>query len=155
MNQSPNRNKGKPTRHRENPHKLADNLGAAGALLELVAYYIQLTQSHLECIKPGRRGREREAMGSRAVEGWDRWGQWQLSTAETRTDWRSDRPIVLMHLRPQFSLFGNARCAVAHVRLCWRRRRRLFAVGENFLFYSLPWQLGRRKGVFLFVLNSP
>ena len=34
-------------------------------------------------------------MGSRAGEGWDGWGQWQLSTAETRTDWRSDRPVVL------------------------------------------------------------
>ena len=46
MNQSPNRNTGKPTSHRENPHKLADNLGAAVARLELVAYYVQLTQSH-------------------------------------------------------------------------------------------------------------
>ena len=34
-------------------------------------------------------------MGSRAGEGWDGWGQWKLSTAETRTDWRSDRPVVL------------------------------------------------------------
>ena len=46
-----------------------------------------------ECIKPGRR--ENGAMGSRAVEGLDGWGQWQLSTAETRTDWRSDHPVVL------------------------------------------------------------
>ena len=38
---------GKPTSHRENPHKLADNLGAAVARLELVAYYVQFTQSHL------------------------------------------------------------------------------------------------------------
>ena len=60
-------------------------------------------------------------------------------------------PLCLMYLRPLFSLFGNVRCAVAHVRLRWRRRRgrRLFAVGENFLFSSLAWQLGRRKGVFL------
>ena len=43
----------------------------------------------------GEKEREREAMGSRAVEGWDGWGQWQLSTAETRSDWRSDRPVVL------------------------------------------------------------
>ena len=43
---------------------------------------------------------------------------------------------------------ASARCAVAHVRLRWRRRRRLVAVGENFLFSSLAWQLGRRKGVF-------
>ena len=43
----------------------------------------------------------------------------------------------------------RARCAVAHVRLRWRRRRRLVAVGENFLFSSLAWQLGRRKGLFL------
>ena len=46
-----------------------------------------------ECIEPGRR--ERGAMGSRSVEGRDGWGQWQLSTAETRTDWRSDHPVVL------------------------------------------------------------
>ena len=44
---------------------------------------------------------------------------------------------------------ASARCAVAHVRLRWRRRRRLVAVGENFLFSSLAWQLGRRKGLFL------
>ena len=49
---------------------------------------------------------------------------------------------------------ASARCAVAHVRLRWRRRRRLVAVGENFLFSSLAWQLGRRKGVFFF-LSSP
>ena len=34
-------------------------------------------------------------MGSRAVERWVGWGQWQLSTVETRTDWRSHRPVVL------------------------------------------------------------
>ena len=34
-------------------------------------------------------------MGSREGEGWDGWGQWQLSTAEARTDWRSDRHVVL------------------------------------------------------------
>ena len=34
-------------------------------------------------------------MGSRALEGWEGWGQWQLSTVETRTDWRSDHPVVL------------------------------------------------------------
>ena len=45
---------------------------------------------------------------------------------------------------------ASARCAVAHVRLRWRRRRRLVAVGENFLFSSLAWQLGRRKGLFDF-----
>ena len=44
---------------------------------------------------------------------------------------------------------ASARCAVAHVRLRWRRRRRLVAVGENFLFSSLAWQLGRRKGLFV------
>ena len=44
---------------------------------------------------------------------------------------------------------ASARCAVAHVRLRWRRRRGLVAVGENFLFSSLAWQLGRRKGLCL------
>ena len=53
-----------------------------------------------------------------------------------------------MYLRPPFFSSASARCAVAHVRLRWRRRRRLVAVGENFLFSSLAWQLGRRKGVF-------
>ena len=94
MNQSPNRNTGKPTSHRENPHKLAENLGAAVARLELVAYYVQFTITYLNASNlVGER--ERGAMGSRAVEGWDGWGQWQLSTAETRTDWRSDHPVVL------------------------------------------------------------
>ena len=111
------------------------------------------------------RDRERETMGSRAGEGWDGWGQWQLSTAETRTDWRSDRPVVLDV--PSAAIFlssASAHCAVAHVRLRWWRRRGLFAVGENFLFSSLAfllsrvsplslfssltWQLGQQKGVF-------
>ena len=66
-----------------------------------------------ECIKPGQRERERErqrerererererkrereVMVSRAGEGWNGWEQWQLSMAETRTNWRSDRPVVL------------------------------------------------------------
>ena len=154
MNQSPNRNTGKPTSHREDPHKLADNLGAAVSRLELVAYFVQLTQSHLWMHqtwseRERERERERGAMGSRAVEGWDGWGQWQLSTAETRTDWRSDHPVVLdVPSAAIFSLRPSARCAVAHVRLRWRRRRRLVAVGENFLFSSLAWQLGRWKGVY-------
>ena len=152
MNQSPNRNTGKPTSHRENPHKLADNLGAAVARLELVAYYVQFTQSHLWMHQTWSE-RERGAMGSRSVEGWDGWGQWQLSTAETRTDWRSDHPVVLDV--PSAAIFSlrRARCAVAHVRLRWRRRRRLVAVGENFLFSSLAWQLGRRKGLFTFFVG--
>ena len=55
-----------------------------------------------------------------------------------------------MYLRPPFSLSpAGARCAVVHVWLRWRRRRRLFAVGENFLFSSLAWQLGRQKSAFL------
>ena len=49
---------------------------------------------------------------------------------------------------------ASARCAVAHVRLRWRRRRRLVAVGENFLFSSLAWQLGRRKSVFVCVCKK-
>ena len=36
-----------------------------------------------------------ETVGSRAGEGWDGWGDWQLSTAETIIDWRSAFPIVL------------------------------------------------------------
>ena len=88
-------------------------------------------------------------MGSRAGEGWDGWRQWQLSTAETRTDWRSDRPVVLDVPSAAIFLFSaSARCAEAHVQLRRRRRRRLFAVGKNFLFSSLAGQLGRRKGVF-------
>ena len=37
---------------------------------------------------------------------------------------------------------ASACCSVAHVRLLWRRCCRLFAVGKNFLFSSLAWQLG-------------
>ena len=91
----------------------------------------------VECIKPGRRERERErererasererererqrerererereTMGSRAVDGWDGWGQWQLSTAETRTDWRSDHPVVLD--APSAAIFSLPRARAA------------------------------------------
>ena len=48
------------------------------------------------------------------------------------------------------------RCAGARVWLCWRRLHRLFAIGQNSLFFSLAWQLGRRKGVFsVFEENTP
>ena len=55
MNQSPNRNMGKPTSHRKTHIKVANSLGAAFARLELVAYYVQLYQvpregSHLIAI---------------------------------------------------------------------------------------------------------
>ena len=88
-------------------------------------------------------------MGSRAVEGWDGWGQWQLSNSrdKNRLEKRSSRRAWCTFGR-HFLSSASARCAVAHVRLRWRRRRRLVAVGENFLFSSLAWQLGRRKGVF-------
>ena len=53
MNQSPNRNTGIPTSHRENPHKLAENLGAAVARLELVA---TLNASNLVAERERERG---------------------------------------------------------------------------------------------------
>ena len=149
MNQSPNRNTGKPTSHRENPHKLADNLGAAVARLELVAYYVQFRQNHIfECIKPGRRERGNGEQSSRGV---GRVGTMAAvnSRDKNRLDKRSSRRAWCTFGR-HFLSSASARCAVAHVRLRWRRRRRLVAVGENFLFSSLAWQLGRQKGV-LFV----
>ena len=61
---------------------------------------------------------EREAMGSRAVVRWDGWGQWQLSTAETRTDWRSDRPVVLdVPSAAIFSLQQRSLCGSSHATL--------------------------------------
>ena len=55
-------------------------------------------------------------MGSRAVEGWDGWGQWQLSTAETRTDWRSDHPVVLDV--PSAAIFSLRRARAAQLLTC-------------------------------------
>ena len=55
-------------------------------------------------------------MGSRAVEGWDGWGQWQLSTAETRTDWRSDHPVALDV--PSAAIFSLRRARAAQWLTC-------------------------------------
>ena len=55
-------------------------------------------------------------MGSRAVEGWDGWGQWQLSTAETRIDWRSDRQVVLDV--PSAAIFSLRRARAAQQLTC-------------------------------------
>ena len=55
-------------------------------------------------------------MGSRSVEGWDGWGQWQLSTAETRTDWRSDHPVVLDV--PSAAIFSLRRARAAQQLTC-------------------------------------
>ena len=148
MNQSPNRNTGKPTSHRENPHKLADNLGAAVARLELVVYYVQFTQSHLWMHQTWSE-RER-GNGEQSSRGVGRVGTMAAvnSRDKNRLEKRSSRRAWCTFGR-HFLSSASARCAVAHVRLRWRRRRRLVAVGENFLFSSLAWQLGRRKGVFL------
>ena len=70
------------------------------------------------------------------------------SREKNRLEKRSSRRAWCTFGR-HFLSSASARCAVAHVRLRWRRRRRLVAVGENFLFSSLAWQLGRRKGVCL------
>ena len=147
MNQSPNRNTGKPTSHRENPHKLADNLGAAVARLALVAYYVQFTQSHLWMHQTWSK-RER-GNGEQSSGGAGRVGTMAAvnSRDKNRLEKRSSRRAWCTFGR-HFLSSASARCAVAHVRLRWRRRRRLVAVGENFLFSSLAWQLGRRKGVF-------
>ena len=154
MNQSPNRNTGKPTRHRENPHKLADDLGAAVARLELVAYYVQFTQSHL-WIHQTWSERER-GNGEQSSRGVGRVGTMAAvnSRDKNRLEKQSSRRAWCTFGR-HFLSSASARCAVAHVRLRWRRRRRLVAVGENFLFSSLAWQLGRRKGVFLNLFWPP
>ena len=149
MNQSPNRNTGKPTSHRENPHKLADNLGAAVARLELVAYYVQFTQSHLWMHQTWSE-RER-GNGEQSSRGVGRVGTMAAvnSRDKNRLQKRSSCRAWCTFGR-HFLSSASARCAVAHVRLRWRRRRRLVAVGDNFLFSSLAWQLGRWKGVFYF-----
>ena len=154
MNQSPNRNTGKPTSHRENPHKLADDLGATVARLELVAYYVQFTQSHL-WIHQTWSERER-GNGEQSSRGVGRVGTMAAvnSRDKNRLEKRSSRRTWCTFGRHFFSS-ASARCAVAHVRLRWRRRRRLVAVGENFLFSSLAWQLRRRKGVFFSTQCDP
>ena len=70
------------------------------------------------------------------------------SRGKNRLEKRSSRRVWCTFGR-HFLSSASARCVVAHVRLRWRRRCRLVAVGENFLFSSLNWQLGRRKGVVL------
>ena len=101
-----------------------------------------------ECIKPGRRERER-GNGEQSSRGVGRVGTMAAvnSRDKNRLEKRSSRRAWCTFGR-HFLSSASARCAVAHVRLRWRRRRRLVAVGENCLFSSLAWQLGRRKGVF-------
>ena len=53
-----------------------------------------------ESIQPAQRERARERDrqtmgGAQSRRGVGRWGQWQLSSAETSIDWRSARPVVL------------------------------------------------------------
>ena len=63
------------------------------------------------------RERERErgggegGNGEQSSRGVGRVGQWQLSTAETRTDWRSDRPVVLDV--PSAAIFSPRRARAA------------------------------------------
>ena len=99
-----------------------------------------------ECIKPGRE-RER-GNGEQISRGVGRVGTMAAvnSRDKNRLEKRSSRRAWCTFGR-HFLSSASARCAVAHVRLRWRRRRRLVAVGENFLFSSLAWQLGRRKGL--------
>ena len=116
MNQSPNQNTGKPTSHSENPHKLADNQSAAVARLELVAYYVQLTQSHLWMHQTwSERKRERERERERGG------GQWEAeqqrcgtggdngSCQQQRQEPTGEAIVLscLMYFRPPFSLFGE------------------------------------------------
>ena len=79
---------------------------------------------------PWERERDRQA-GSRQAdgpwgaeqEGWDGWGQWQLSTAETSIDWRSARPVMLDVPSGAIKWFSlspvSMRHAAAHMRLRW------------------------------------
>ena len=101
-----------------------------------------------ECIKPGRRERGNGEQSSRGV-GWVGTMAAVNSRDKNRLEKRSSRRAWCTFGR-HFLSSASARCAVAHVRLHWRRRRRLVAVGENFLFSSLARQLGRRKGVFFY-----
>ena len=114
---------------------------------ELVAYYVQFTQSHLWMHQTwSERVRGNGEQSSRGV---GRVGTMAAvnSRDKNRLEKRSSRRAWCTFGR-HFLSSASARCAVAHVRLRWRRRRRLVAVGENFLFSSLAWQLRRRKGVF-------
>ena len=98
-----------------------------------------------ECIKPPEREGQWGAEQWRGGTGGDN-GSCQQQRQEPTGE--AIIPSCLMYLGRHFLSSASVRCAVAHVRLRWRRRRRLVAVGENFLFSSLAWQLGRRKGVF-------
>ena len=108
-----------------------------------------------ECIKPGRRERERGngEQSSRGV-GWVGTMAAVNSRDKNRLEKRSSRRAWCTFGR-HFLFSASARCAVAHVRLRWRRRRRLVAVSENFLFSSLAWQLGLRKGVCFMEIVQP
>ena len=148
MNQSPNRNTGKPTSHRENPHKLADNPRCRGCSLRIGS--ILCTIHTITSLNASNLVGERErGNGEQISRGVGRVGTMAAvnSRDKNRLEKRSSRRAWCTFGR-HFLSSASARCAVAHVRLRWRRRRRLVAVGENFLFSSLAWQLGRRKGLF-------
>ena len=102
------------------------------------------------------RERERErGNGSRAVEGWDGWGQWQLSTAETRTDWRSDHPVVLDV--PSAAIFYLRRARAAQYLTCdfvdggaagW-----LLSTRTSFSTLSLDSSAGEKVYFYIFIHN--
>ena len=95
---------------------------------------------------------------SRAVEGWDGWGQWQLSTAETRTDWRSDHPVVLDVHVPSAAIFSLRRARSAQQLMCdfvdggavgW-----LLSARTSFSPLSLDSSAGEKVYVFPFLVPN-
>ena len=93
------------------------------------------------------RERERErGNGEQSSRGVGRVGTMAAvnSRDKNRLEKRSSRRAWCTFGR-HFLSSASAHCTVAHVRLRWRRCRRLVAVGENFLFSSLAWQLRPAK----------
>ena len=139
LNMTKNSNQGGPAL------RCRDSLPRIGSILCTFDTITSLNASNLV------RERERERERENGEQSRRRVGQVGTMAAvnsrdKNRLEKRSSRRAWCTFGR-HFSL-RRARCSVAQVRRLWRRCRRLFAVGKNFLFSSLAWQLGQRIDVY-------
>ena len=137
-----NRNTGKPTSHKENPQNwpiiMCPTCSQGIGNIFIVNAITCLDATNLVSVR--WRGAEQEKVGFRRVG--------TMAAVNSRDKKRLTKRSscrAWYTFGRHFLSSASARCAVPHVWLRWRLCRRLFAVSENFLSSSLPWELSRRK----------